>query len=243
LAPRYKNSLGMEFALVPKGKWWAGGFGGNEGTTQTNVAQDFYLGVYEVTQEEWQMITGKNPSHFTRERLGKEIGDDDPKRFPVESVTWAEAKAFVKLVNEKVMKDVTEASWEYRLPTEQQWEYACRGGPMTAKAQSAFLYYFEKPGNTLSKEQANFADSGWNRPRAVGSYPPNRLGLHDMHGNVWEWCEDHYDSKGARVLRGGGWNASAVGCRAARRNPGAPSARNEAVGLRLARVPVGKAAK
>ena len=236
-APRYKNSLGMDFALIPKGTWWAGGFGGSPGMTEATVAQDFYMGAYEVTQEEWQKVMGKNPSHFARAKVGKEIGDDELKRFPVDSVTWDEAKAFVKLVNEKVKNDATEAGYSYRLPTELQWEYACRGGPMTAKADSAFLYYFEKPWNTISKDQANFAESGWNRPRAVGSYPPNRLGLHDMHGNVWEWCEDHYDAKGARVIRGGGWGATDVGCRAARRNPGAPSVRNEAVGLRLARVP------
>ena len=159
LAPRYKNSLGMEFALVPKGKSWLGGGNGKEGPNEVNMAQDFYLGVYEVTQEEWQKIMGKNPSHFTRGKaVGKEIADDELKRFPVENVSWEEAKAFVKLVNEKVKKDAKEAGWEYRLPTEQQWEYACRGGPMTDKAESAFDYYFEKPSKTLSKEQANFGE-------------------------------------------------------------------------------------
>src|SRR5271154_7189854 len=87
-ANKFKNSLGMEFALVPKGKSWLGGGGGKEGTTEVNIPQDFYLGAYLVTQEEWQKVMGKNPSYFTREKVGKEVGDDELKRFPVEQVSW-----------------------------------------------------------------------------------------------------------------------------------------------------------
>ena len=122
LAPRYKNSLGMEFALVPKGKSWLGGGNGKEGTNEVNIAQDFYLGVYEVTQEEWQKVMGKQAratSHAQRRSMRKDIADDELKRFPVENVSWEEAQAFVKLVNEKVKKDGKEAGWEYRLPTEE----------------------------------------------------------------------------------------------------------------------------
>src|ERR1043165_5030676 len=134
---KYTNSLGMEFALVPKGKSWLGGGNGKEGTKEVNMAKDFYLGVYEVTQEEWEKVTGKNPSRFSRVGADKDkvkdIPDQELKRFPVESVTWDDAKVFVKLVNDKAKK---EAGWEYRLPTADQWEYACRGGPMTDKAES-----------------------------------------------------------------------------------------------------------
>jgi len=236
---KFTNSLGMEFAPVPKGKSWLGGGNGKEGTKEVNIPQDFYLGTYLVTQEEWQKIIGKNPSHFSRGKVGKEVSDDELKRFPVEQVSWDDAKAFIKLLNEKVKNDADQAGWEYRLPTEQQWEYACRGGPMTNKAQSAFDYYFEKPSNALSKEQANFAGSGLNRPSKVGSYPPNRLGLYDMHGNVWEWCEDQYDPKGgpARVFRGGSWYFVAGLCRAADRSGSSPSYRSSFLGFRLARVP------
>ena len=96
------------------------------------------------------------PLHAERQVV-KDIADEDLKRFPVENVSWEEAKEFVKLLNEKVKKDAKEAGWEYRLPTEEQWEYACRGGPMADKAESAFDFYFEKPSKTLSKDQANFS--------------------------------------------------------------------------------------
>jgi len=142
---KFTNSLGMEFALVPKGKSWLGGGDGKEGMKEVIIAQDFYLGVYLVTQEEWEKVMGKNPSHFSRGGPGadavKDIADADLKRFPVETVSWEDAKEFAKLLNEKVKK---EAGWEYRLPTEEQWEYACRGGAMTDKADSAFDYYLEK---------------------------------------------------------------------------------------------------
>ncbi len=232
---KFTNSLGMEFALVAKGRSWLGGENGKEGTKEVNMSQDFYLGVYLVTQEDWEKVMGKNPSHFSRGGTEKDkvkaIPDADLKRFPVEGVSWEDARAFVKLVNEKVKK---EAGWEYRLPTAEQWEYACRGGPMTAKAESAFDYYLEKPSKTLSKVQANFKDNGLNRPCKVGSYPPNRLGLYDMHGNVWEWCEVQL---GEGVRRGGSWLSNAALCRAVFATNSPPSPRSYSLGLRLARVP------
>lgn len=147
-----------------------------------------------------------------------------------------DAKAFVKVVNEKVKKDPKEAGWEYRLPTAEQWEYACRGGPMTDKAESAFDFYFDKPGNTLSKDQANFADTGLKRPCKVGSYPPNRLGLHDMHGNVREWCE--LEIGDSPLSSGGCWGDDAFTCRAAFHYAHAQKTKGGSIGLRLARVPI-----
>jgi formylglycine-generating enzyme required for sulfatase activity len=249
LPTTFKNSIGMEFVIVPKGKSWLGGINGKEGTKEVNIAVDIYLGVYEVTQEEWQKIMGNNPSYFNRARVNNNIGDDELKRFPVELVSWHDAKHFVKLVNDRVKNDAQEAGWEYRLPMQEQWEYACRGGPMTDEAESAFDYYFEKPSKSLSADQANFNENV-KQPSKVGSYPPNRLGLYDMHGNVWEWCEDWIDPEFARlvrpsvkgldrVARGGSWGMDAANNRAFYPYLHPASFRFRDLGLRLARVPLG----
>jgi formylglycine-generating enzyme required for sulfatase activity len=187
LPKRFTNRLGMEFVLVPKGKSWLGGGGGKPGDKDVVIAYDFYLGKYEVTQAEWHNIMGNNPSHFSRSGNGKDavqgIADEDLQRFPVESVTWDDARAFVAEVNKRLQ----ESGWEYRLPTEVEWEYACRGGPLADQWQSAFDWYFDQPTNQLLPEQANY---DLKRSCQVGSYRPNPLGLYDMHGNVWEWCDD-----------------------------------------------------
>jgi len=230
LPARFTNSLGMAFALVPKGKSWLGGGSGKVGIGEVEIRRDFYLGVYEVTQEEWEKVMGQNPSSF------KGVGQ---KRFPVENVSWEDAQAFVKALNEQVK----EAGWEYRLPTEEEWEYACRGGPMANKADSAFDYYFAKPTNELKSEQANFKDTDLKRTCKVGSYAPNRLGLHDMHGNVQEWCADEMKAAAGapqRGSRGGSWLNTSVRCRAASRDGRTPSSRGQDLGLRVARVPSAK---
>jgi formylglycine-generating enzyme required for sulfatase activity len=136
----------------------------------------------------------------------------------------------------------------YRLPSEAEWEYACRGGA-TSKADCSFDFYFDKPTNDLSAMQANFhgdfpagkAEKGPNleRPTKVGSYAPNKLGLYDMHGNVWQWCADLRDEGPRRVARGGSWYDKGQDCRAAVRWGGEPSYRYIILGLRLARVPSG----
>jgi formylglycine-generating enzyme required for sulfatase activity len=189
LPARYKDSLGIEFVLVPKGKFLMGSEGGNlDKTKEVEIPYDFYLGAYEVTQEEWQTVTGANPSCFSWEGSEKDkvkdIPDADLKRFPVENVSWNDVQLFLKVLN--ALKK--EADWVYRLPIEAEWEYACRGGPRANKYDYAFDFYFDKPCNQLLPEQANF-DNKWQRPCKVGSYKPNILGLHDVHGNVWEMCQ------------------------------------------------------
>jgi eukaryotic-like serine/threonine-protein kinase len=215
LSPTFKNSLGMEFVIVPKGKSWLGGGNGKLGDQEVVIPADFYLGKYEVTQEEWEKVMGENPSHFSRTGEGKDavkdITDADLKRFPVEMVTWDQFQLFVAKLNtlEK------ETAWVYRLPKEEEWEYACRGGPMSDKLDGAFDFYVAKPTNILLPEQANFNESGLNRTCKVGSYKPNKLGLYDMHGNVWDWCDDLFDPKGSdRVSRCGGWRNVAGDCAA-----------------------------
>jgi serine/threonine protein kinase len=250
LPAKYTNSLGMEFVLVGKGTAWLGGGGGKLGD-KVEIGHDFYLGKYEVTQEEWEKLTGLTPSNFSRAGGGKDavkdILDPDLKRFPVEQVSWEGAQLFLESLN----KWKKEAGWNYRLPKQTEWEYACRGGPLSDKLDSAFDFYFDKPTNLLLPEKANFEHGkGLKRTCKVGSYPPNRLGLYDMHGNVWEWCDDESppdpnDPKGAtqRVLSGGSWRDDAGGCRAAHRLATAPSNRDNNLGLRLARVPVGQGGK
>ncbi len=244
LPPRFKNRLGMEFALVGKGTAWLGGGGDKLGGRKVEIPYDFYLGVYEVTQEEWQAVTGLTPSFFSRQGEGgpavKDIPDARLKRFPVECVSWDDAQAFLSRLNDQAK----ESGWLYRLPTEAEWEYACRGGPRADRFDSAFDYYFEKPMRRLSPDQANFEnDKSLRRPRKVGSYPPNRLGLYDMHGNVWEWCADcdkAEDGTPRRPFRGGAWDCPAEECRAACRFTHPPSAQVHDIGLRVARVPVGR---
>jgi formylglycine-generating enzyme required for sulfatase activity len=204
------------------------------------ILQDFYLGKYEVTQEEWQKVMGKNPSYFSRSGGGRgvvrNILDAKLKRFPVESVSWDDCQAFVRQLNEKDQ----EPGWVYRLPTAREWEYACRGGPLADRSASAFDYYFDTgPTNTLRPGLANYKGSGLKRPRAVGSYRPNALGLHDMHGNVGETCLDDPDSNTGHMGRGGSWHAEGERCKA--RFPGTLTSKKVAPeiwrGLRVARVP------
>ena len=130
----------------------------------------------------------------------------------------------------------------YRLPTEMEWEYACRGGPMADKLDSAFDFYFARPTNTLLPEQAN-CNQVLDRSCKVGSYLPNRLGLFDMHGNLFEWCEeakDGADGPSRRAARGGGWYwHNSQPCRAGHSSERSRSDRVHTVGLRLARVPSG----
>jgi formylglycine-generating enzyme required for sulfatase activity len=168
-----------------------GGGGDNiENAKEVEIPYAFYLGVYEVTQGEWQTVTGMQPiCIFSRkggykDRLA-EVPDDELKRFPVEQVFWTDVQMFLELLNAQEK----EAGWVYRLPKEAELEYACRGGPRANKFEYGYDYYLEKPANELLPGQANFAPEagkGLQRPCKVGSYKPNSLGLYDMHCNVWD---------------------------------------------------------
>ena len=240
----FKNTLGMEFVLVPKGKSWVGGGKDKLGDKEVEIPADFYLGKYEVTQEEWEKIMGENPSFFSRTGEGKDavkdITDADLKRFPVDNVSWDNCQLFVAKLN-RLEK---ETGWVYRLPKKAEWEYACRGGGGRPALEYGFDYYLDQPTNAVLPDQANFKSGVkvLNRTCMVGSYKPNRLGLYDMHGNVWEWCHDEVIDKGIskRLPLGGSWSDESFNGKASfRRTPHSPSARHNTQGLRLARVPSG----
>jgi uncharacterized protein (TIGR02996 family) len=241
---RLTNSLGMEFVLVPRGSFWMGGGGGKPGDRQVEIAQEFYLGIYPVTQRHWQEVMGNNPSWFSRtgDHRGRDrvanISDADLEQFPVEYVSWLEIQDFIQQLNERE----TTGGRLYRLPTEEEWEYACRGAARSPE-ECSFNFYLDHPANDLSSAQANFngnypagkADKGLflQRPTKVGSYPPNRLGIHDLHGNVWEWTTSALGP--ARMQRGGDWGDAAIHCRAAnRRSDDRQSYPGFNVGFRLA---------
>jgi formylglycine-generating enzyme required for sulfatase activity len=242
--PELTNSLGIRFALVPRGTFWMGGSGGKPGDRQVEIPHAFYLGVHEVTQAQWQAVMGTNPSAFSRtgehKNAVKDISDQDLAQFPVERVSWEDIQVFLKKLNalEKA------SGWVHRLPTEAEWEHAARGAP-SSREECAFDFYLPKPSNDLSALQSNFHGSFpagkaaqgpcLMRTTRVGSYPPNRLGIHDMHGNVWEWCEDAFGKGSDRVIRGGGWHDNGVGCRAASRVAEWPGRHYYAIGFRLAR--------
>jgi formylglycine-generating enzyme required for sulfatase activity len=249
--------LGMKFVPLPKGTFYMG-WNGTEGSAKkTEIKKDFEMAVHTVTQGQWQAVMGNNPSWFSREGAYKDkvkdIKDEDLKDFPVEGVSWEDCQEFIKKLNEQEKG----RGWVYRLPSEAEWEYACRGGA-TSEEECSYHFYFTKPTNDLSSKEANFdgnfpfgkADKGPNRERTtkVGSYASNKLGLYDMHGNVWQWTSPaEGPSFGPGVRRGSGAHGSGSDCRAANRYgyllaDSLPS-RNSYIGLRLARVSSATAGK
>lgn len=177
----------------------------------------------------------------------KDIKDEDLKHFPVESVSWEDCQEFIKKLNEQEKGK----GWVYRLPSAAEWEYACRGGA-TSEEECSYHFYFAKPTNDLSSKEANFdgnfpfgkADKGpyLERTTKVGSYASNKLGLYDMHGNVWQWTSSP-EGASLRVLRGGSWIHFGSRCQAAIRFAFSPSLRLLILGWRLARVPSAQVGK
>jgi formylglycine-generating enzyme required for sulfatase activity len=244
------DSVLMPFVRLPKGTFYMGwddaGRPPRKGV-MTEIPEDFEIAVHDVTQGQWEAIMGDNPSWFSRKGNGRnsvlDISDEELKLFPVENVSWHDAQKFLKKLNEKERG----RGYLYRLPTEAEWEYACRAGA-TSLEECSYHFYFDKPTNDLSSEQANFngnypfpfgkAPKGpyLHRPTRVGAYPSNKLGLCDMHGNVWQWTATSQGS--LRVYRGGSWDHDGSDCRAAYRLWTSPNSQGGFLGFRLARVPV-----
>jgi formylglycine-generating enzyme required for sulfatase activity len=238
------NSVLMTFVRLPKGTFYMGG-GGSLWGKRTEIKEEFEIAVHAVTQGQWQAVMGNNPSYFSRKGIGRwaveGISDEELKLFPVENVSWDDVQKFIKKLNEKERGH----GYLYRLPTEAEWEYACRGGA-TSEEECSYHFYFDRPTNDLSSAQANFrgnypfgnGEKGpWlQRPTRVGVYPWNKLGLCDMHGNIWQWTGT---SKGSNwVNRGGSWGSEGKFCRAEYRPARWPPYRGNDQGFRLARVPV-----
>jgi uncharacterized protein (TIGR02996 family) len=234
------------WCLVPAGSFWMGGGGGKAGAKQVRIPHQFYLGAYPVTQGEWLEVMGKNFSWFSREGGGKNkvasISDEDLRQFPVETVSWDDVQVFLEKLNARRTKT---SVLTYRLPTEEEWEYACRAA-RSSKTDCKYRFYLDKLSNQLSSTQANFngnfpagkAAKGpyLGRTSKVGSYPPNNLGIHDVHGNVCEWTATLQGS--GRVYRGGSWIDAGKVCSAAYRNWLEPSIARSSLGCRLLAVPV-----
>ncbi len=246
------NSVGIKLNLIPPGEFTMGSpedevdRDEKERSHRVRITAPFYLGVYEVTQAEYNRVIGTNPSYFRSQGGGKElVSGMETDRFPVENVTWETVDEFCRKLS--ALPEEEAAGRAYRLPTEAEWEYACRAGTTTA-------YGF---GEAFDAGRANSAGhEDWiKRSCEVGSYAPNAFGLYDMHGNVMEWCRDWSgdyqdspvdDPQGPslgklRVLRGGSWSILNTWCRSAQRGFWVPALRNFDVGFRVVMIPAGVA--
>ena len=227
----------MKFVLIPPGTFTMGGLFNQQELTPHKVilTKSFHIQETEISQGQWKRIMDKNPSFF------KECGED----CPVEQVSWDEVQQFIKRLNK------IEGTKKYRLPTEAEWEYACRAG-----TQTPFSF-----GKCLTSQEGNYngehpllqCSKGIfrKRPVSVKSLQPNPWGIIGMHGNVWEWCHDWLgdypgvsstDPTGPpsgvfHVIRGGGWNSHAGACRSGNRSGNKPGEHFANLGFRLVREP------
>jgi uncharacterized protein (TIGR02996 family) len=261
------DDVKLKLVLVPPGSNWMGSPEDEEGRSDNEfrhrvTLRAFWIGMYPVTQRQFRAVMGYNSSHFNRWpdnwKEGVEYRDfslprrgrdwvsrtDDTNDYPVENVSWEEAKEFCHKLTEREQENGEQ--WEYRLPTEAEWEYACRAGTTTK--------YHNGDSEEDLKEAGWYDGNSDRRMHSVGQKEKNAIGLHDMHGLVWEWCEDWYSADyyrqspandppgpGAgseRVFRGGGWGDPAEHCRVAYRPWADPEYRAHYIGFRLVAVPL-----
>ncbi len=238
------NSIGMKLVLIPAGEFLMGSPDSDKTAARwerpqhrVRITKPYYMGIYPVTQAEYERVIGTNPSQIK--------GDSRP----VEYISWDDAQEYCRRLS--ALPTEKAAGHAYRLPTEAQWEYACRAGSTTRWCRGddevglrdyAWCY-----------ENSDYSGYSGGQTHWVGQKKANAWGLFDMHGNVWEWCEDWFDpgyyansmvndpkgpSGGSlRVCRGGSWHTAAVGCRSADRNFIEPGYSNFYLGFRVSRVP------
>ncbi len=210
----------MEMVWCPPGSFTMGSPSGEEGRfdneTQHRVTltKGFWLGKYEVTQAQWKSVMGNNPSWFK--------GDNRP----VECVSWEDCQEFIRKLN--AMPEIVKSGLVFRLPTEEEWEYACRAGATGKYCNLAGGR--EITSDTLG-EGAWYGVNSGDKTHPVGHKKPNALGLYDMHGNVWEWTQT--SDGDLRVYRGGSWDDPAGYCESSYRYWTTPSAHGDDIGFRL----------
>ena len=234
------NSLGMRLVNINPGSFtmgtpiWCEIADLDESAHEVRLTLPYYLGVFEVTQGQYQDVMQANPSHFRNDKR-----HDATHEFPVDRVTWMEATEFCRRLS--ALPSERRAGRVYRLPTEAEWEFACRAG-------NAALYHFGDDPEEL-RLYAWFAGNAERSTQPVGRKLPNASGLYDMHGNVWEWCSDWYDQYDSRnlvtedpqgpeqgdyrVVRGGAWRSPEENCRSADRGCESPTRRCDRVGFRV----------
>jgi len=225
----YEKELNLEMVLIPAGTFMMGSPESeedrysNETQHKVTLTKPFYLGKFTITQEQWKLLMRKSPGGWSLPK-----GD----HLPITYLSWVDCQEFIKKLN-------ASTKGGYRLPTEAEWEYACRAGTKT-------MYSF---GDEITPNNANYDDSDKGKPVTGGSYKPNAFGLYDMHGNVWEWCEEWFgdyptgevtDPQGppigeSRILRGGSFDFSGSFARSAMRSNLKQGGRIQGGGFRLAR--------
>ena len=257
------RTAGIKLKLIPAGEFMMGSTDDDQNADKdekpqrrVEMSRPFYLGVTEVTQAEYEAVMGANPSWFSSTGGGKDlVARQSTGRHPVEQVSWLDAVAFCNKLCELEGrrpfyrmngKDVLVIDWNgdgYRLPTEAEWEYACR-------AWTTSRYSFGDE-DARANEFGWFGNNAGGRTHPAGEKRPTVFGLFDMHGNVWEWCGDWYGEKyyangpagdprgtgeaSSRVIRGGGWVLEPRNARSANRGRGVPGYRNSSLGFRVAR--------
>ncbi len=236
----FTNSLGMQFNLIPSGTFTMGSPGyDTKRQHEVTLSRPYYMGVYEVTQGEWKRVMGTSISAQAQQgTYSKELrGEGD--RYPMYYVSWDDCQKFVDKLNAQYKEELEQKlgpGWRYRLPSEAEWEYACRGGTTGSYGGTGDL-------DTMGWYIGNSGE----KTHEVGGKKPNGYGLYDMHGNVVEWCNDWYgdypsgsvtdppgvSSGSDRVCRGGGWIDDAAYCRSASRSVSTPANRFISLGVRL----------
>ncbi len=241
------NGVTMELVLIPAGEFLMGspasepGRGNDEGPQHlVRITKPFYMGKTEVTQSQWRAVMRSNPSNFSASGGGKDqVAGQDTSNLPVENVSWNDAQEFCRALSERLRSE----GLTVRLPTEAEWEYACRAG-------SAGRFSFGDSDSALG-DYAWYGNNSGNTTHPVGQKTANAWGLCDMHGNVWEWCADtwHDSYQGVpadgsawtaggdssrRVLRGGSWDSIPANCRCANRAGFRPALRGDLIGFRVA---------